>query len=262
VRAVALTDSLVVSQNTFPEVVDRLQFSIDVPFERWGHEDLVLSVGGLFSQSETIDPITGETREVSSGGGGGNFNGGGGGGNFNGGGGGGGGNFGGGGFNGFTPRHFKQIELRKDPGDGRWSWAMSLRDVQPTDNYSARLIRASNGQRQWNGSFTFEPIEGLRLRTNVEGRRRQKNQSDFYGATRTVGLDPSFYALTTSRQDNFVSFSVEWRREHLEITGTLSSRPANVTEESLIPFGATSGTVLTSTIAETPRAMLRFRIIG
>ena len=266
VRAVALSDSLVVNQNTFPEVVDRLQFSVDLPFERWGREDLVLSIGGQFSRSETIDPITGETREVSSGGGnfsgggGGNFGGRGGGGNF--GGGGGGGNFGGGGFSGFTPRHFKEIELRKDPGEGKWSWSMSLRDVQPTTNYSARQVRASNGQRQWNGSFTYEPVEGLRLRTNIEGRRRQNNASDFYGATRAIGLDPSFYSLTTSRQDNFVSFSVEWRREKLEITGTLSSRPGSETEESLIPFGAMTGTVQTTEIARTPRAMLRFRIIG
>jgi hypothetical protein len=260
VDSVALSDELIVSQNTSPQTIDRLQISVDFPFERFGREDLILSIGGNFSDSETIDPITGETREVSSGGGG-NFGGGGGngGGNF---GGGGGGNFAGGNFGGFIPKHFKQIELRKDPGEGKWSWSVSLRDVQPTGNYSARQVRTQDSQRQWNASVTWEPIEGLRLRTNVEGPRTQTREALFFGAVRAPGLDPSFIATTTTRQGGFASFTVEWRRERLEITGSLSSRPDNSTEEALIPFGATTGTFLTTGIARTPRAMLRFRILA
>jgi hypothetical protein len=262
-----LSDSLIVSQNTSPEIVDRLQLSFDFPLDRFGQDDMILSVGGTFSDSETIDPITGETREASSGGG--NF--GGGGGNFGGGGGfNGGGNFGGGGFSGggfsggggFTPRHFKQIELRKDPGDGEWSWAVSMRDVQPTGNYSVREVRHSTGERQWNASVTWEPIEGLKFRTNIEGPRTQFRESLFYAAVRQPGLDPSFIAGTTTRRGRFASFTVEWRRERLEITGSLSSRPKNETVESLIPFGDTIGTLLTREIAQTPRAMLRFRILS
>jgi hypothetical protein len=263
VRTVALSDSLIVSQNTSPEIVDRLQLSFDFPFERFGREDLILSVGGNFSDSETIDPITGETREVSSGGfgGGGNFSGGGG--NFGGGGGGGfngGGNFSGGG--GFTPRHFKQIELRKDPGDGQLSWSVSMRDIQPTGTYSVRDIRTTTGERQWNASVTWEPIEGLKFTTNVDGPRTQLRESRFFAAVRQPGLDPSFIADTTTRRGTFSSFTVEWRRERLEITASLSSRPKNETVESLIPFGDTTGTLLTREIAQTPRAMLRFRIIS
>jgi hypothetical protein len=229
---------------------------------------MVFSISGRFSDSETIDPITGETREVSSGGfsgGGGNFSGGGGGGNFSGGGGGGGfsgggGNFSGGG--GFTPRHFMQIELRKDPGDGEWSWSVSARDVQPTGNYSARQVRNSNGDRQWNASVTWEPIDGLRFRTNFEGPRTQIREASFYAAIRQIGLDPSFIAGTTTRRGSAASFTVEWRRERLEITGSLSSRPKYRTEESLIPFGDTIGSLLTTEIARTPRATLRFRVIS
>lgn len=266
VRTVALSDSLIVSQNTSPEIVDTLQVSFDFPFDRFGHEDLILSVGGTFSDSETIDPITGELREASSGGfgGGGNF--GGGGGNFGGGGGGGGGFSGGGNFfsggGGFTPRHFKQIELRKDPGDGEWSWAVSMRDIQPTGTYSVRDIRTSTGEQQWNASVTWEPIEGLKFRANVDGPRTQMRESRFFGAVRQPGLDPSFIAETTTRRGTFASFTVEWRRERLEITGSLSSRPKNETAELLIPFGDTTGTLLTTGIAQTPRAMLRFRIIS
>ncbi|HUF72466.1 MAG TPA: hypothetical protein VMR74_06170 [Gammaproteobacteria bacterium] len=264
VDSVALSDELIVSQNTSPQTIDRLQMSVDFPFERFGHEDLILSIGGLFSDSETIDPITGETREVSSGGG--NFSGGGGG-NF---GGGGGGNFGGGGgnnfasgnFGGFTPKYLKQIGLRKDPGEGKWSWSVQLREIRPTGNYSARQVRTQDSQRQWNASVTWEPIEGLRLWTNLEGPRTQTREALFFGAVRSPGLDPSFIATTTTRQGGLASFTVEWRRERLEITGSLSSRPDNLTEEFLIPFGATTGSFLTREIARTPRAMLRFRIIS
>ena len=51
-------------------------------------------------------------------------------------------------------------------------------------------------------------------------------------------------------------------RQRLEITGQLSSRPDNRSEELLIPFGDTTGTLLTTGIARSPRAMLRFRIIN
>ncbi len=264
VRSVALSDELIVSQNTSPQTIDRLQISVDYPFERFGHEDLILSFSTLFSDSETIDPITGELREVSSGG---NFSGGGGGGNFSGGGGGGNFNRGGGNFNiasvgGFTPRHYKQIALRKDPGAGKWSWSVSWRDVEPTGNYSARQIRNSTGERRWNASFAWEPVDGLFFRTNVDGPRTQTRDSLFYGAVRAQGLDPSFIASTTTRQGTFVSFTVEWRRERLEITGSLSSRPNNRTLESLTPFGDPLGALQINEIDRTPRAMLRFRIIS
>lgn len=262
VNTVALSDSLTVSQNTSPETTDRLQMSVDFPFDRFGHEDLILSIGALFSDSETTDPITGEIREVSSGGGnfsgsGGNFNGGGNNrrnNNFN--------SFSGGNFGGFTPKSYKQIQLRKDPGNGKWSWSVSVRDIRPTGNYSTRQVRISDGQQQWNASAMWEPIDGLRIRTEIDGPRTQTRDTAFFGAVRAVGLDPSFIASSTTRQGTSASFSVEWRREHLEITGSLSSRPDNETLESLIPFGAATGTLLGTEVARTPRVMLRFRVIS
>lgn len=256
VRTVALSDSLIVSQNVSPEVTDRLQMSIDYPFERFGHEDLILSFSSLFSDSETIDPITGELREVSSGGGG-NWRGRGGGGN-------GGGNFNGGGgnFSGFTPRHYKQIGLRKDPGDGKWSWSVQLRDIRPTGNYSLREVRNSTGETRWNASVTWEPKDGLFFRTDLDGPRTQVRDSLFYGAVRAEGLDPSFLATRTIRYGTGVSFTVEWRRERLEVMGTIRSRPDNSELEYLIPFGDTTGGFLGTEIDRTPQATIRFRIVG
>lgn len=260
VDTVALSDELIVSQNTSPQTVDRLQFSVDFPFENFGHEDLILSISGLFSDSEVVDPITGELREVSSGGG--NFNGGGGG-NFNGGNNfnrNGGGNFNSGNFNGFTPKHYKQIQLRKDPGNGKWSWSVSVRDIKPTGTYSARQIRFSDGEHRWNASFTYEPVQGLKFTTNLDGPRTQIRDYSFFGAVRAVGLDPSYLAASTSRQGTSAQFSVEWRRERLEITGSISSRPDNRAVETLIPFGDTVGSTLITEIARTPQVMLRFRV--
>ena len=265
VNSVALSDALIVSQNTDPSIVDSLEFSVDYPFANWGQEDIILSIGARFSDSETIDPITGEVREVSSGGsggfrggGGGGFNGGGGG--FNGGGGGfGGGGFGGG-FGGFVPEYFKRVELRKDPGDGRWSWALSARDVQPTANYSARQIRDSDGEQQWNASLTFEPFDGLRITGTVDGPRTQMSESLFYDSIRQVGLDPSFVAGTVTRRGKFAQISVEWRGERMEISGSVASRPDYRTEESLTAFGDPAGAFLATEIARSPRLTLSFRV--
>ena len=260
IRLTALTDTIVIRQNTSPKTVDSLQISVDFPFERFGHEDLILSFSSLFTDSETIDPITGETREAASGsfgGGGGNFRGGGGGGgNFRGGG----GSFSGGSFGGFTPRYFKQIALRKDPGDGKWSWSVSYRDIQPSGNYSTRETGISDGERRWNGSFTWEPIDGLFFRTNLDGPRTQTRVSDSFEFVRTVGLDPWAHHRAATRQGGAVSFTVEWRRNRLEITGSLSSRPDNVKDDYLIYFPTMTESFLITGNSRTPRAMLRFRI--
>ena len=258
IRLTALSDSIVVRQNTSPKTVDSVQVSVDFPFERFGHEDLILSISSLFTDSETIDPITGETREAASGsfGGGGNRrDGGGGGGNWRGG-----GSFSGGSFGGFTPRYYKQIELRKDPGDGKWSWSVSYRDIQPSGNYSTRELGISDGERRWNGSFTWEPINGLFFRTNLDGPRTQTRVSDLFGAVRTVGLDPWAHHRDVNRQGTAASFTVEWRRNRLEITGSLSSRPDNVKDEYLINFPGVAESFQLTGNSRTPRAMLRFRI--
>jgi hypothetical protein len=139
---------------------------------------------------------------------------------------------------------------------------LSARDVQPTGTYSARQIGTTTGERQWNASLTFEPVDGLRIRANVDGPRTQIRQSSFFAVVREPGLDPSFIAETLTRRGRFASLSVEWRRKNLEITGSLSSRPEYQTVESLVPFGATTGSLLETEIARTPRAMLRFRIIS
>jgi len=105
-------------------------------------------------------------------------------------------------------------------------------------------------------------MDGLFFRTNLDGPRTQTRESAFFGAVRAQGLDPSFFANRTTRQGGAVSFAVEWRRERLEITGSISSRPDNRNLEYLIPFGATSGGFLGAEIDRTPRAMLRFRFIS
>ena len=134
--------------------------------------------------------------------------------------------------------------------------------MQPTANYSVRQVREQSSNREWNASVTYEPIDGLRLRANLEGPRTRMSEAVFFGAVRAPDLDPSFIARTTMRQGRSASLTVEWRRERFEITGSLSSRPDNETEESLIPFGDMSGSFLTTETARTPRAMIRFRILN
>lgn len=225
IRSVALSDSLVVSQNTSPQWIDGLGANLQFPFARFGREDLVLGLEGRINDSETVDPVTSETRHVS----------------------------------GLTKRYWA-VQMRRDPGDGRLAWNFYLSHQRRGDNYSVRNINSFDVSREWGASVTWEVIDGLKLGLSLNGPSTNYGNSLFFGSVRQPGLDPSFIASTITRYDRAASLQVEWRRmDHLEITASLSSQPKVVTEESLFAFGATAGTLLATETARTPRAMVRFR---
>jgi hypothetical protein len=226
VRSVALSDSLIVAQNTSPQKIDSARASVEFPFTRFGREDLILGLNGRIAQSNTVDPITGETRDVS----------------------------------GLTMRYWS-AELRRDPGDGRLSWGVSVGHATGGANYSVRQISEWSQTREWGAFVEWEPIDGLKVRTNLDGPRTTMQRSSFFGAVREPGLDPSFIASTVTRMDRSASISLEWRRQdHIEITASLSTRPRILTAESLAPFGEAVASLLETEMARTPRATLRFRV--
>jgi len=225
VRQVALSDSTIVYRNTSAQKIDGVQGRIDYPFERFGRDDLVFSISGRIAESETIDPVTGESREVS----------------------------------GITSRYW-QVELRRDPGNGRLAWGFAVAGWSEGDDFSVRSIRASEPSHEWQAQVQWEPIDNLKLTTRLEGPRHNSQQTLVFDTIRAPGLDPYFVVGTRSLRDYGATFSVEWRRhENFEITASLSSRPSERTEESLTPYGDMVGTVLATEQAQTPRATLRFR---
>ncbi|MDX1563026.1 MAG: hypothetical protein R3305_08865, partial [Gammaproteobacteria bacterium] len=225
VNSVALSDSITVAQNTSEEQIDRIRARIEFPFERFGREDFVLSVQGNIAQSNTIDPVTGESREVS----------------------------------GVQTRDWG-LDFRRDPGDGNLAWGASIRDREDGDDFSVRRTGSREESSDWDAFVEWEPIRGLKLRTQVQGPTTSVRTSRFFPAVRSPGLDPSFIATTRTEQDSSASFTVEWRRrEHFEIRASLSSRPRIRSTETLTPFGETVGSIQTTEFAETPRATLRFR---
>lgn len=225
VRQVALSDSLIVAQNTSPRIIDQASASIEYPFERFGREDLILAVQGRFRQSDTIDPVTLEAREVS----------------------------------GVQTRGWS-IGFRREPGEGRLAWNFSVSSQEDGRNYSVRQTSLQDRSAEWGAAVEWEPIDGLKLRTELQGPRTTTYIADFFGAVRATGLDPSFIATTTTRMDRSGSFTVEWRRqERFEIRASLSTRPKITTVESLTPFGDPMGTFLSQEFARTPRITVRFR---
>jgi hypothetical protein len=225
VRQVALSDSLIVAQNTSPRVIDQARAQISYPFEKFGREDLILGVQARVRQSDTIDPVTGEQRPVS----------------------------------GVQTRDWS-IELRRDPGEGRLAWNFFISDRTDGRDYSVRRIGERDSTSEWGASVEWEPIDGLRIRAQLEGPRTTRFTSLFFAAVRTPGLNPSFVATTTTRTDRGGSLTVEWRRmQRFEIRASLSTRPSVTTLESLTPFGDPMGTFLAREFARTPRATLRFR---
>jgi hypothetical protein len=226
VRSVALSDSLIVAQNTSARTIDRAQASIEFPFERFGLDDLVLRAEGMVAQSDTIDPVTGETREVS----------------------------------GLRTRYWS-LGLRRDPGGGSLAWGMSMSRATDGDDYAVRRIGEADFSAEWRAYVEWEPIDGLKLRANVDGPRWTTRRSNFFASVRRPGLDPSFVSSTTTRVDRTASISLEWRRrERFQIRASFSARPKTRTEESLATFGESNGSFLATEFARTPRATLRFRV--
>src|SRR5690606_10793560 len=124
-----LSDSLIVAQNTSPRTIDQLEASVEFPFEGLGREDLVLTVNARVAESETIDPVTRETREAS----------------------------------GITSRYWS-IGLRKDPGDGKLAWSFSVARPTQSSSYSVRRIRDLDPSREWEAEVRWEPIDGVMIR--------------------------------------------------------------------------------------------------
>jgi hypothetical protein len=225
VRAVALSDSVVVAQNTSPRTVDSVGASLELPFEQVGRGDLILTASLQFADSQTIDPVTGVLREVS----------------------------------GVTGRYWS-LGLRRDPGDGRLSWGFSAWHRTNGDDYSVRRIRDSRFSEDWDAWVEWEPVDRLKLRTSFNGPSTRVERSRFFGSVRAVGLEPSFISTRIRNVDSSASLSVEWRRhENFEISGYLSTSPEVRQEESLTPFGGANGPILATRTATTPRAQIRFR---
>ena len=225
IRTVALTDSLTVSQNTSPRLIDGLSLGLQLPFARFGREDLILGIEGRINASDTIDPVTFERRNVS----------------------------------GLT-KNYWSVEMRRDPGDSRLAWNFWVAHQNNGDSYSVRSISSWGMTRQWGAGVTWEVVDGLRLSANMDGTHRDFSNLLLFPAVRQPGLDPSFVASSTTWSDRFASLSADWRRmDHFEITASLSLRPKSRTEEILRAFGDPMGTLLATEFARTPRAQIRFR---
>lgn len=226
IRTVALSDSLFVSQNTSGQMLDSFRSSIEVPFTRFNREDLILGVEGGGSWSDTIDPVTGVNREVSG-----------------------------------NPYRFWSVQLRRDQRAGNFAWRVYAGRQTQGENFSVRSLTDSTRSHEWGGEIEWEIIDGLKLRTELNGPTSEVWNQTFFGAVRAPGLDPSFLASTVVHRDRQASLSVEWRGwDHFEIRASLSTQPKVRTVESLTPFGEALGTMIVNEIESAPRAWLRFRV--
>jgi hypothetical protein len=206
-------------------VSNGLSAYLQFPFVLFGREDLVIRVEGQVSDTETIDPVTGQQREISG-----------------------------------DLRRYWSVDLRREPGDGWLSWGFSIQHYVESDYYSVRSSGTSRNDREWSAFVEWEPVPDLKIRTNLSGPGSWYSIESLYPSVRTPVLEPSFLTSTRSYTDRYVSISVEWRRrEHIEISGSLSNRPRTRTFETLTPFGGPSEAPFIREVATTPRATLRIR---
>jgi len=226
IRSFALSDSLIVSQNAFPEKITWFNTNLEYPFERFDMEDLVLEASFTVRDSDTIDPVTSESRVVSE----------------------------------VNPFEYS-LGLRKNPGDGKWSWGMNLWRNMNGREYGVRDTRLWQESHQWDAFVQYEFFQGLRLNARMESARSERELIDFYSSARQVGLDPSFISRTENYRESSPRVSLQWRRDkYMEITATINPRPRFHSQEYLTAFGETQGTQLTREIAQSPSAEIRFRL--
>ena len=226
IRSVALSDSLIVSQNAFAEKLTFFNSNIEYPLERFNMKDLVLEAGFNIRKSGTIDPVTRESREVSW----------------------------------VDPMNWN-LGMRKNPGDGQWSWGMNLLKRIYNTDYGVRNTRKQFDSHEWQTFVQWEPINGLRLTARLESQRNQFNTAEFFSSVRQSGLDPSFISSTTSRRDSAPSFTLQWRRrKNLEITATINPRPLFQSTEILTDFNTLENSFQNREIAQGPSGEIRFRI--
>jgi hypothetical protein len=226
IRSVALSDSLVVSQNAFAEKLTFFNTNLQYPFERFDMEDLVLEANLNLRTSDTIDPVTRESRPVS-----------------------------------WVEPVDWSLGLRKNPGEGKWSWGVDIWKSVNNIDYGVRNTRQQFNSHEWRTFVQWEPINGLRLTARLDSQRNEFRVSEFFSAVRQPGLDPSFVSTTQSRRDSAPSFTLQWRRRNnLEITATINPRPLFQSREQLTEFATTARSLQTRQIAAGPSGEIRFRI--
>jgi hypothetical protein len=226
IRSVALTDSLVVSQNAFAENLSWFNTNLQYPFARFNMPDLLLEANFNVRSSSTIDPVTQEERPVA-----------------------------------WAEPLDWNLGLRKNPGNSQWSWGLNLWKSIYNRDYGVRNTRQQYNSHQWQAFVQWEPVNGLRLSARMESTRDEFYVNEFFSTVRKPGLDPAYVSSTRSNRDYAPSFTLQWRRKkNLEITATINPRPRFSSTEQLTEFSTGFSSLQSREIARGPQGEIRFRI--
>lgn len=226
IRSMPLNDSLVVSQNAFPEVVRFFNSRFEYPFERFNLDNLILELRLDVRDTETRDPVTLIQREVAW----------------------------------ARPVEWR-VGLRKNPGNSAWSWGVNLFKHVNANNYGVRDTRYVQDSREWNAFVQWEPVNGLRLSAHMDSAVDYINVSDYYPGIRTTTLEPWYRAHTANRRFSSPRYVLQWRRsKYLEVTATYNVQSRFEGRETLTNLATGASTALYREIAEGPQYQLRVRL--
>lgn len=226
IRSMPLNDSLVVSQNAFPEIVRYFNSRLEYPFERFDLDNLILELRLDLRDTETRDPVTQVMREVSW----------------------------------ARPLEWR-VGLRKNPGNSAWSWGFNLFKRVNNNNFGVRDTRYQQDSREWNAFVQWEPVNGLRLSAHLDSALDYVGISDYYPGIRTATLEPYYRAHTANRRFSSPRYVVQWRRDkYLEVTATYNVQSRFESRETLTNLATGASTALFREIAEGPQFQLRVRL--
>src|SRR5690606_26201768 len=147
-----LDDGVQVTANVAPATIDALTLQLAAPLDRIGMPGGLLSVSKREAWSRTIDPVTGERRDVSS-----------------------------------VPES-ASLSLRQDLPDRSGAWGISLTGASDSMSYSVRQVMRT--RRAAGGSIFGEwrPRESLALRLTYSRGGRSDSELWLYGGPRSIGL--------------------------------------------------------------------------
>jgi hypothetical protein len=170
------TVPLSITRNYGPATESRLELSGNVELDRFGVPGGILTLGGNLQDTETVDPVTGETRRVS-----------------------------------YEETYGWNVSFQQTLDDGNFRWAVFVEDDDDYYNWSVRSFGKQSNLMFIGANITWKPVPGWTVGAGANNLLASggRGWSVFYDSSRDVGR-PVY--LSRGHGDGATNFFVNLRR--------------------------------------------------
>ncbi|HEY7799622.1 MAG TPA: TonB-dependent receptor [Hyphomonadaceae bacterium] len=170
------TVPLSITRNYGPATESRLELSGNMELDRFGIPGGILTLGGNLQDTETVDPVTGETRRVS-----------------------------------YEETYGWNLSFQQTLDGGNFRWAVFVEDDDDHYNWSVRSFGKQSNLMFIGANITWKPVPGWTLGAGANNLLASggRGWSVFYNSSRDVGV-PLY--LSRGHGDGATNFFVNLRR--------------------------------------------------